>query len=237
VYRARGDPRRARTLLAEAMPIVDELGDRWDTARALLISGLAATDQEAYAEATADLERSAAIFADLGDKLLLSACVLAFARIAAARVGAEHVTRLLAAAELTRGAAGAAWPAFLRAEYERELAAARERISKEAFAAAWAEGSLTAPPEAIAAYRSAADRSPPHYPGGLTAREVEVLRLVATGVTDARVAEELVVSLRTVHSHLHSVYRKLGVGSRAAATRYALEHNIVEPELGVGSST
>ena len=53
-----------------------------------------------------------------------------------------------------------------------------------------------------------------------------MLGLVATGLTDARVAEELVVSPRTVHSHLHSIYRKLGVGSRTAATRYAIERNL-----------
>ena len=83
------------------------------------------------------------------------------------------------------------------------------------------------PEEAIAAYRTAAAKTPPGYPAGLTAREVEVLRLVATGLTDARVADELVVSLRTVHSHLHSIYGKLGVSSRTAATRYAIEHDLV----------
>lgn len=82
------------------------------------------------------------------------------------------------------------------------------------------------PLEAVAAYRSAAVKSPPRYPAGLTAREVEVLRLVATGMRDAQVAEELVISLRTVHSHLHSIYRKLGVSSRTAATRYAIERSL-----------
>lgn len=61
---------------------------------------------------------------------------------------------------------------------------------------------------------------------GLTGREVEVLRLVAYGMSDAVIAERLVVSLRTVHSHLRSIYRKLGVGSRSAATRWAVEHHL-----------
>ena len=64
-------------------------------------------------------------------------------------------------------------------------------------------------------------RSPAH-PAGLTPREVEVLRLVASGLTDAQVAERLVLSVRTVHSHVRSIYRKLGVNSRTAATGYAL---------------
>jgi GAF domain-containing protein len=61
---------------------------------------------------------------------------------------------------------------------------------------------------------------------GLTRREVEVLRLVAYGLSDALIAEKLVVSLRTVHAHLRSIYRKLGVASRSAATRWALEHHL-----------
>src|SRR6266704_794878 len=65
------------------------------------------------------------------------------------------------------------------------------------------------------------------YPDGLTAREVEVLRLLAQGLTDAQIAEQLVLSLHTVHAHLRSIYSKLGVTSRSAATRYAFEHQLV----------
>jgi DNA-binding NarL/FixJ family response regulator len=68
---------------------------------------------------------------------------------------------------------------------------------------------------------------PATQPGGLTSREVEVLRLVATGLTDAQVAEQLFLSPRTVNAHLRSIRAKLGVGSRSAVTRYALEHQLV----------
>ena len=61
---------------------------------------------------------------------------------------------------------------------------------------------------------------------GLTEREIEVLRAVAQGLTDAQVAERLVISPRTVHSHLNSIYSKLGISSRSAATRYAIEHDL-----------
>jgi DNA-binding CsgD family transcriptional regulator len=67
---------------------------------------------------------------------------------------------------------------------------------------------------------------PASYPAGLTAREVEVLRLVATGLSNAAVAERLFLSERTVHGHLRSIYGKLGVSSRSAATRYALEQGL-----------
>jgi DNA-binding NarL/FixJ family response regulator len=65
------------------------------------------------------------------------------------------------------------------------------------------------------------------YPAGLTEREVEVLRLVAQGLTDAQVAERLVLSAHTVHAHLRSIYGKLEVSSRAAATRFAVDHGLI----------
>ena len=61
----------------------------------------------------------------------------------------------------------------------------------------------------------------------LTTREVEVLRLVADGLTDTQVAEQLVISPRTVNWHLSVIYSKLGVSSRVAATRFALVHELV----------
>lgn len=63
-------------------------------------------------------------------------------------------------------------------------------------------------------------------PFGLTAREVEVLRLVATGLTTARIAGRLSLSTNTVNTHLRAIYGKLGVSSRSAATRFALEHHL-----------
>ena len=65
------------------------------------------------------------------------------------------------------------------------------------------------------------------HTAGLTPREVEVLGLVAEGLTNAQVAHRLFLSPRTVHRHLSSIYRKLGVSSRAAATRFAVEHGLV----------
>ena len=69
--------------------------------------------------------------------------------------------------------------------------------------------------------------SPTTSPGGLSVRELEVLHLLATGLTDAQIAEQLVLSLHTIHAHLRTIYSKLGVTSRSAATRYAFEHQLV----------
>jgi DNA-binding NarL/FixJ family response regulator len=63
-------------------------------------------------------------------------------------------------------------------------------------------------------------------PDGLTAREVEVLRLVAMGLSKNQIAEQLVLSPNTVNVHIQSIYGKLGINSRSAATRYAIEHHL-----------
>jgi DNA-binding CsgD family transcriptional regulator len=65
------------------------------------------------------------------------------------------------------------------------------------------------------------------YPFGLTAREHEVLRLVAAGLTNAEIADRLYVSRRTVEQHAYTIYRKLGVSSRVAAARHAFEHHLL----------
>jgi DNA-binding NarL/FixJ family response regulator len=68
--------------------------------------------------------------------------------------------------------------------------------------------------------------SAPEHPANLTSREIEVLGLVAAGMTSARIAKELYLSPRTVEAHITSIYHKLGVTSRARATRFALEHGL-----------
>ena len=73
------------------------------------------------------------------------------------------------------------------------------------------------------------DERPAPSAGGLTAREVEVLRLVASGKTNREVAADLVISERTVDRHVSNIFDKLGVSSRAAATAYAYEHGLIAP--------
>jgi ATP/maltotriose-dependent transcriptional regulator MalT len=65
------------------------------------------------------------------------------------------------------------------------------------------------------------------YPAGLTAREVEVLRMVAAGKSNRAIAGELLLSEKTVARHISNLFGKLGVSSRAAATAYAYEHELV----------
>ena len=67
-------------------------------------------------------------------------------------------------------------------------------------------------------------------PGGLTPREIDVLRLVAAGHTNPEVADKLVISIRTVETHRAAIHRKLNTASRAEAVAFAREHGLIEDQ-------
>ena len=70
----------------------------------------------------------------------------------------------------------------------------------------------------------------PAYPGGLTEREVEVLRLLASGKTNSEIAEELIIAEATSRRHVANIYEKIGASNRAEATRYAIREGILPAE-------
>ncbi len=83
---------------------------------------------------------------------------------------------------------------------------------------------LGAGPDLVSTESSTGTRADPH---GLTARELEVLRLIATGKSNREIASELVISEHTVARHVQNIFRKLGVPSRTAAGAFAFEHDLV----------
>jgi predicted ATPase/DNA-binding CsgD family transcriptional regulator len=105
-----------------------------------------------------------------------------------------------------------------------------ERLSPEALLAMQEQGELSASlaeiplPRTGSPLTTVAHPAVPRGQGALTAREGEVLRLLAEGNTNRQIAEQLVISPRTVNTHLTSLYQKMGVTSRTAATRFAIEH-------------
>jgi predicted ATPase len=134
------------------------------------------------------------------------------ARPALARTREAHATTLLAGRrreELPRA----------RELLEEALATYRELGMERAATRARA---LLAEPRLTA-------RAAPAYPDGLTQREVEVLRLIAGGRSNHGIAEELVLSERTVERHITNLYGKIDARGRADATAYALRHGLAEP--------
>ena len=79
----------------------------------------------------------------------------------------------------------------------------------------------------LGAALAAAPPTPPGPPDDLTDRELDVLRLIALGHTNAEIAQQLYLSVRTVESHRAHIQRKLGRSTRAELVRYALDHDLV----------
>jgi predicted ATPase/DNA-binding CsgD family transcriptional regulator len=108
----------------------------------------------------------------------------------------------------------------------------RAQLGEEAFAREIAAGQRLRLEDLLAIPNpqgpASAQAGPPSAPGAsLTAREIEVLHLLAQDLSSSQIAERLVVSRRTVDAHLRSIYDKLGVKSRDAATRVAKEQGLI----------
>jgi DNA-binding NarL/FixJ family response regulator len=112
---------------------------------------------------------------------------------------------------VARQLAWATSPSTISMSVSEALGQLRERITRLPAAEARPHGEI-----AVAVGRD-----------GLTARELEVLRLVAEGLTDAQVAERLILSRRTVSTHLSSIYSKLQVSSRTAAVHAARDQGLL----------
>ena len=137
---------------------------------------------------------------------------------------------LFGAAERSRETTGTAYSSPTdRLARDRAVAAARAALGASVFDSAWAAG-RSQPPERVIADALAAPAAPWSGPGvSLTARERDVLRGLAAGLTDRAIAETLFIGERTVESHVARVYAKLGVRSRAAATAAAIARGLVPP--------
>jgi DNA-binding CsgD family transcriptional regulator len=147
--------------------------------------------------------------------------------VAASQGQLGRATRLWAVADAVRRAYGMQLPALTYSvtDYEGRLAAVRAELGEVGFEEAWAEGRTMVLEEAFEYALSdeettlASSQKPDQplaheQPPALTQREEEVAALVARGLTNRRIAEELFLSERTVHRHVSNVLKKLGIASR-----------------------
>lgn len=171
-------------------------------------------------------------------------CVLALIGLAGASLargpqpsGAIRAARLIGASEAILEKIGHFLEPIDRADRDAIVADVRAKLDEATWQKSHVEGQAMTLDEAIAYARTAttseepkaAPVTTPSLPplSELSKRELEVLRLVAQGLTTREVAERLVLSTRTVENHLRSIYGKLDVSTRAAVTRIAVEHGLL----------
>jgi DNA-binding NarL/FixJ family response regulator len=152
----------------------------------------------------------------------------------------ETSARLFGGIDTLRQAIGVPGYRWEQARRDQALTHARLQLGASVFQAAFADGQAMAPSEvvslALLACRelekgdpAVADPADVETESGerLTVRELEVLRSLAGGLSDREIGDVLFISPRTVARHLHSIYQKLGVNSRSAATAYAHKQGLV----------
>ena len=230
-----GDHDRAVGLFEESLTLNRELGDLRGIAMCLTGLGVSALEKHDPTRAAVFYEEDLRVLRRLRDKTGTAYGLRGMACVAALRGDATRAARLWGAAEALGDAIGLPLSAFDRnhPDYESLLGAARSRSGDEAaWEAARAEGRAATSEQAVEYALSTQDSA--HAPSEdanvsslLSERETEILGLVAEGLTNPQIAQRLYLSPRTVGQHLRSIYRKLGVPSRAAAAREASERGLI----------
>ena len=235
-----GDYERGAALNEEAATLLREHGYKGGLEYVLDNLGWAALLQGDHERAKTSYEENLALCKELGDKTGVADSLEGLACVAGTDGEAERAAKLFGVADVLRETVGYKHSPEEDAWREPYRATARLLLGEDSWEEALAQGHAMGLEEAIeyalpaekpSATTSSTTAQPstsslPENPAGLTSREVEVLGLVAVGMTNAQTAKELFVSPRTVETHLTSIYHKLGVSSRAAATRFALEHGL-----------
>ena len=242
VAHAQVHDQQATALLDESLLLARRVGSKYGAAVALTDLGIVSSAQGADDRAAAFCLDGLTMFRDLGDRWGIARALHTLGRVAAAGGDAERAARLFVASARMRDAMGAPPRLSERSEYERDLAAVRATLGESAFAAARAAGegmSLEAAiryasavelPTAKGTSSPSAEHGTTIQPSGLTPRELEVAALIAQGLTNRLIAEQLVVSEWTVDSHVRHILNKLEFRSRAQVAVWAIEHGLLSTD-------
>jgi predicted ATPase/DNA-binding CsgD family transcriptional regulator/transcriptional regulator with XRE-family HTH domain len=241
IARQTGDYPRAEEYVTQSLAIARELADRRNVMSNLGDLAMVALQRGDAAGATEFFRESLALSREVGDRRNLRQCLEGLAALAAHDGRAVRAARLYGAAATLQSALKEPRQRADQLWYEEEVRAARSELAAVAWEAAWESGAAWNR-EQMLAYAleerpepslSPDYASPPEQQNAaeplhdLTSRELEVLRLVARGLTNEEVAKQLYLSPHTVQAHLRSIYSKLGGTNRLGATRFAIEHDLV----------
>jgi non-specific serine/threonine protein kinase len=233
-----GDYEQALALHEESLALKRVQGDEWSIANSLMSLAVLARLQSNYPRAINLIQEALALFWKIGDTANIAFCLREFSTIAAIQGHSQLAVHLYAAADTLLEALGYPSDHAYRAESEHPLANVHSRMGEARFNAAWETGRALTSDQAIEQARGLgsllehkADSQSPRTRGDkdetllvpLNERELEVLRLIAEGLSNHEIADRLVIALSTVKWHINNLFGKLGVHSRTQAIAQAKE--------------
>ena len=232
---------RAETCVQESLNFFKVVGGSYRMALAQRLLGDIRLMQGDCVQARTAYKKGASLAGETGNHFVVGRNLIGLARVAIAEGQFEQAACLFGAAEQhfdPRVHFHAEMDPFECADYERLVEGVRKQLGKEASTAVWNRGrNMTL--EQILAMESVPSSKPASIvlpatsavaapnPAGLTPREMDVLRLLAQGLKSAQIAEQLFIEVSTVNDHVSSIYGKISVNTRSAATRYAIENGLV----------
>jgi predicted ATPase/DNA-binding CsgD family transcriptional regulator len=219
--RQEGRTLEAIRLIDDALAVFREVGDPRGIANSLANLGHALLALDRPQESVQHFREALELRRSLGNTLDIAECFEGFAAAAVARRQARRAARLLGAAAGLREMTGAPLPAPERKQYDDILRRIQQQLDEDAMLRERTAGRTWTLDEAVDyALISAEERASPGPPQAplsiaLTEREREVAVLVARGLTNKQIADQLRLAPRTVGTHLEHVFAKLGVQARA----------------------
>jgi predicted ATPase/DNA-binding CsgD family transcriptional regulator len=226
-----GATRSALLLLNNSLTLFRRLGDQRGVSVAcsgLALAALHQQDCETAVELAAQcLQHARAV----GAPEITVSCLAGLADMAARQGMLTTAGRLWGAAEHLHEHVEPAYSATDPPIRYELMNSARESLGAETFKTIWEAGRSSTAEDVLSVLKCAGPSggkgaAAPARPGGLSRRESQVLQLVSEGLSNAEIAERLVISPATVPGYLNVIYRKLGVTSRTAAMRYAIDHDL-----------
>jgi DNA-binding CsgD family transcriptional regulator len=227
MYWLREENSPARALIEEGLGIFWKLGDRFWINASLVFLGYIDCEEGRFDAARSRFVQMNEVVPLAGFPWGATYTLEGFARLAAAEGEALRALRLGGATVALRRIYGVSTGPGSEKLFRRSLEPAWQTLTEEAGRSAWAEGYEMTLEQTLSLALEGPTRPSRSSSGLLSERELEVLSLVAEGLSDAQVAENLFVSPRTVGGHLTGIYRKLGVKSRTAAVKKAGELGLI----------
>jgi DNA-binding CsgD family transcriptional regulator len=246
-----GDHATARRLLEQSLEVARKGRSPIDVALQLNNLGIVAIRQGDEVESEARHREALLLCRDVDAHEPMACSLEGLAAVAAARRHPRRAAWLLGAATALRGAIGSPRIAQFEEEYRRVLPSVQAALGEAVFATAAAEGAAAqlheviavavanvdqvdtpdvreAPPVSLVISQARQVRQRIEPPDGLSARQIDYLRLLARGHTNKEIAGALAVSETAVEQMLPRIYEKIHVRNRAEAGRYAYEHGLID---------